>query len=437
MKYKFITGIILIPLLAYGLYYGITFARIGAAYNAKMVCSCIFISGRSQESIEKEDLYNIPFARQSVDPVKKTVTSSIYGIRKKAIYRPGLGCTIVNSVDENTLQNQWNNIAFSKINDFEFPIDTSVSAEVVQKLNWVFDSVFHEFDSNRIKRSRAALVVHDGRLVAERYAPGISASTPLIGWSMTKSITNAMVGLLIQDGKLTLDKNNLFPHWQSDERKNITLDQLLRMCSGLAFEENYARISDATRMLFSEFSASSYASQQKLAYPVGTKWYYSSGTSNILQLLIANTIKDQMTYLAYPHQRLFNVLGMKSAVLEPDASGIYVGSSYMFATARDWAKFGQLYINDGIWAGERILPQGWIKYSSTVTPLSDGEYAAHFWTYPRKSGLPDDTILMDGFEGQLVLIIPSKKLVIVRLGCTPKSENFDGIRFFKQIGDLF
>ena len=335
------------------------------------------------------------------------------------------------------LRNEWNNVVCVKQNEFEFPVDTSVSAEIVQKINLVFDSVFHEFDPHRIKRTRATLVVHDGRLIAERYAPGISASTPLIGWSMTKSITNAMVGLLIQDGKLTLDKNNIFPHWQSDERKNITMDHLLRMCSGLAFEENYTRVSNATRMLFSEFSAGSYASLQKLAYPVGTKWYYSSGTSTILQSLISNTINDQITYLGYPHQRLFNVLGMKSAVLEPDASGIYVGSSYMFATARDWAKFGQLYINDGIWAGERILPEGWVTYSSTLTPSSDGEYAAHFWTYPRKSGLPDDSFLMDGFEGQLVLIIPSKKLVIVRLGCTPKSENFDGVHFFKQISDLF
>jgi CubicO group peptidase (beta-lactamase class C family) len=128
---------------------------------------------------------------------------------------------------------------------------------------------------------------------------------------------------------------------------------------------------------------------------------------------------------------------MKSAVLEPDESGIYVGSSFMFATARDWAKFGQLYINDGVWLGRRILPEGWVRYSSAVTPASEGEYAAHFWTYPRKSRLPDDSFLMDGYEGQLVLIVPSKKLVIVRLGCTPKSENFNSINYFKGICDLF
>jgi CubicO group peptidase (beta-lactamase class C family) len=437
MKRKYFISFALTGLLIYGIQYTVTFARIGAAYNAKMACSCLFISGRSLESIEKEDLYTIPFARQTVDTENKIVTSSIYGIRKKAIFRPGLGCTIVNKSDENTLRNQWPAEDFSKSIGFEFPIDTALTAEVIQNIKAVFDTAFHEYDPTKIKRTRAALVVHDGKLIAERYAPGITAFTPLIGWSMTKSVTNAMIGILIQDGKLALDKNNLFPHWQSDDRKNITLDHLLRMSSGLTFNENYNAVSNATKMLFLEFSAGLYASNQKLAYPIDSKWSYSSGTSNILQSLISNTIKDHKAYLAFPHQRLFDVLGMKSAVLEPDASGTYVGSSYMFATARDWAKFGQLYINDGLWFGQRILPEGWVRYSSTVTPASDGEYAAHFWTYPRKSGLPDDSFLMDGFEGQLVLIVPSKKLLLLRLGCTPKSENFDGIKFFKSISDLF
>lgn len=437
MKLKYFLYPALILLCFYGIQYGVAFARIGAAYNAKITCSCIFVSGRSLESIEKEDLYTIPFARQTVDPENKTVTSSIYGISKKAVFRPGMGCTLAPNSDEIDLRDQWKNTDFGKLNEFDFPADTEVTSVVIQKINAVFDSAFYENDSSKIKRTRATVVVHNGKLIAERYAPGITAMTPLIGWSMTKSVTNAMIGILVHDGKLSLDKNNLIPDWQYDDRKNITIDHLLRMSSGLAFEENYTRVSNATRMLFSETGAGLYASKQKPAYPIDTKWNYSSGTSNILQLIISNTINDPAAYLRFPHQRLFNKIGMKSAVLEPDANGIYVGSSFMFATARDWAKFGQLYINDGVWLGQRILPEGWVRYSSTVTPASDGEYAAHFWTYPRKSGLPGDSFLMDGYEGQLVLIIPSKKLVLVRMGCTPKSENFNGMKFFKDISDLF
>lgn len=254
---------------------------------------------------------------------------------------------------------------------------------------------------------------------------------------MTKSVTNAMVGLLVKDGKLDVTKPTPITEWANDNRKLITLDNLLRMSSGLKFEEVYSGISDATKMLFSKAGAGQYAIQSPIEGPPATKWYYSSGTSNILQEIIRRQCKTHAEYLNFPHQRLFQKLGMNTAHLEPDASGTFVGSSFMYASARDWAKFGQLYAQDGIWKGERLLPEGWVAYSSRETPHSDGRYAAQFWTYIRKEGLPADSFTMNGFEGQFVLIIPSKQLVAVRLGCSPEEKYFNEVRFFKEIAAAF
>ncbi|MEP7268080.1 MAG: serine hydrolase [Saprospiraceae bacterium] len=437
MKIKYLISLALLIALIYGLNYGITYAHIGAAYNAKMACSCVFVSGRSLESVEKEDLYAIPFARQTVDQEHKTVTSSIYGISKTAIFRPGLGCTIENDKSEKELTTQWQGIDLSLGSDLELPIDTAVNQSTLSQINKTFDWAFDDSDTSHIVRTRAALVLHNGEVVAERYAHGFNQNTPLMGWSMTKSVTNAMIGILVQDHKLDIHKTGIVKEWLHDDRKNITIDHLLRMSSGLDFEEVYTKVSDATKMLFLECGAGSFAMHSKAKYAPDTKWYYSSGATNILQEIIKRSFTNTQDYIKFPHERLFDKLGMQSAIMEPDACGTYVGSSYMFATARDWAKFGQLYLDDGLHNGERILPEGWVKYSSTVTPASDGEYAAHFWTGLRKKGLSGDCFMMDGFEGQYVLIIPSKKLVIVRLGCTPAPHHFDMGKFSKEIVDLF
>jgi CubicO group peptidase (beta-lactamase class C family) len=435
MKWKHGLGLALLIPLVYGIRYGYQYAQIGAAYNAKMTCSCLFISGRPLESIESEDLYAIPFASQTVDYEHKMVTSSIYGIRKKAFFRPGLGCTIINN-DIDAIKASAHDFQPPLINTESLEVETVLADSIHNSIQQTFDWAFTDIDTLRPVRTRAAMVLYDGKLVAERYAPGIGPETALIGWSMTKSITNALIGILVQDQRLQLHQQNLFSEW-SDNRRQISLDQLLRMSSGLDFEENYSKVSDATRMLFSKPGAGHFALQSRLAHPPDSHWNYSSGTSNILQVLIRRQFPDSKSYLEFPHRRLFSKLGLTSAIMEPDADGIYVGSSYMFASARDWAILGQLFLQDGLWKGEQILPPGWAAYSSTVTPASDGEYGAHFWTYPRKSGLPADTYLMDGFEGQHVVIIPSQKLVIVRLGCTPGNAEFDSIRFFKEISDLF
>jgi len=422
--------------LLYAGNYARQYALIGAAYNAKTVCSCVFVAGRSQEVVEKEELYAVPFGKQSVDNEAQTVTASIFGlVSKTAIYRPKLGCTLLNEATAEALRQQ-PTIALAApqaeaLNDSVLP---KTQQETLQKtLDWAFA----EPDPAHPVRTRGVLVLHHGRVVAEQYAKGFDKNTPQMGWSMTKSITNAMIGMLVKDGKLDVNKPAPVTEWKDDNRKAITLDNLLRMSSGLRFEENYGSISDATKMLFGVAGAGKYALGSPVEARPATKWYYSSGTSNILQEIARQQFKTHGDYLNFPHQRLFQKLGMATATLEPDASGTYVGSSYMYASARDWAKFGQLYVQDGLWKGERILPEGWVKYSSAETAHSDGDYAAQFWTYVRKSGLPADAFSMNGFEGQYVLIVPSKQLVVVRLGCSSNEQYFDEKRFLKEIAAAF
>ncbi|MES2795646.1 MAG: serine hydrolase [Bacteroidota bacterium] len=421
---------IILGILVYVVDFGIKYAYIGSSYDAKIVCSCTFVSGRDWESIKSEDLYAVPFATIEIDKKEQAVTSNIYGFAKtKAIYRPGLGCTLVNEMEESEIRKQ--KLGEYKPMPTEMNIEKGVGIDSVNLQKSIAEE-FTETDPKNVKRTRAIVILQNGKLIAEKYASSITAATPLLGWSMTKSVTNAMIGLMVKDGKLDIKKPAPIPEWQNDDRKKITIDHLLRMSSGLDFEENYAEPSDATQMLFRKKGAGAYAMQSKSKYAPDEMWYYSSGTTNILQEIIRRKFNNIADYQSFPHKRLFQKIGMNSAVLEPDASGTYVGSSFMYATARDWAKFGQLYLQDGIWNGERILPEGWVKYSSTETPNSHGQYAAQFWLYPKENNLPSDLFQANGFEGQFVTIIPSKKLVIVRLGCTP-GEGYDHVKFVGNI----
>ncbi len=433
---------IFLAALAYGINFAIQYVYIGSAYDAKMVCSCTFVSKRDFESIKNEDLYAVPFATINIDKKEQSVTSNIYGFAEtKAIFRPDLGCTLVNEMEEAEIRKEASPVKHSEgISESEIENSAEINAETKSSElanspfgGWAaINEAFTETDPKKIKRTRAIVVLQNGKIIAEKYAPNISKDTPLLGWSMTKSVTSTMIGILVKEGKLDIKKPAPIKEWQDDERKNITIDHLIRMSSGLDFEENYAQPSDATEMLFRSKNAGLIAIQSKAKYKPDKVWYYSSGTSNILQEIIRRQFPNLAEYQAFPHRKLFEKLGMHSAVLEPDASGTFVGSSFMFATARDWAKFGQLYLQDGLWNGERILPEGWVKYSSTETPNSKGQYAAHFWLYHNDNQYPSDVYHAIGFEGQYVTIVPSKKLVIVRLGCTP-GDNFDHVKLVKEV----
>ena len=314
-------------------------------------------------------------------------------------------------------------------NDLVWKPAQSTAAFDSQKLTDAIHREFSEPDKDHLRRTRAVLIAYEGRLISERYAPGISSDTPLQGWSATKSVINALSGILVKQGRLHRKRGNLVPEWsdRKDPRSEITLDQMLRMSSGLEFDETAgALVTDLTQMLLGEQDASAFALAKPLQHAPNSHWYYSSGTSNIISRILRNAAGGaaHLTNLAY--SELFEPLGIAKAIIEPDASGNLIGSSFMYATAREWATFGQLYLQDGKWNGRRILPEGWVKYSSTPTPTAPkGEYGAHFWTnggakskqedrpFPK---LPGDLFYASGYKGQRVIIIPSHKLVIVRLG---------------------
>jgi hypothetical protein len=431
-------------------------APIATAYAAKRLCSCIFISHREPTAVLQEELKPYGYVHLDIDYGRKKVTGSILGVAKRtAVYRDGLGCTLAMGVGEDELRSQA--AGFKPVRSDRRnqpwpegdrvqgnPLPAAIDA---QKLKNVMDRAFAEPDPAKPRRTRAVIVLYDGRIIAERYAAGFTQEAPQLGWSMTKSVTNALVGVLVKEGKLRLKDPAPVPEWRSpgDPRAAITLDELMRMSSGLRFKENYKNPrSDAIRMLLAEPDAGAYAAEKPLEVPPNSRWSYSSGTTNIISRIVRQSVGGSLSdYFAFAHRALFDRVGMASAVIEPDPSGTFVGSSFMYATPRDWARFGLLYHNDGVWKNERILPEGWVKYSTTPTPNAPkGEYGAQFWLNAGRSGQPEDRWMpkvppdmysLRGFEGQYVAIIPSKKLVAVRLGLSVVEKAWDQEQFIADI----
>ena len=276
-------------------------------------------------------------------------------------------------------------------------------------------------------------MVDHGRIVAERYATGFSATTPLLGWSMAKSVVAGLVGMLVKDGRLALDQPAGWPA-PGGGREHIRIADLLAMSSGLRFNEGYGAVSDITRMLYLQPDMAGFARAQPLVHPAGEFWSYSSGSANILSRIVQDA--GGALGAAYPTERLFKPLGMTSAVIETDEDGTLVGSSYMYATARDWARYGQFLLQDGVWRGREFLPRGYVAVMASPVAASGGQYGhglVWLWgsdahtpgTNPDSSfGIPADTFWMEGHDGQSTAIIRSRELVIVRLGLTPARTHY-------------
>jgi len=308
-------------------------------------------------------------------------------------------------------------------------------------------------DNGPLAETFAVLVVHRGRIVAERYQGAlehfdrpptpVTPETPLLSWSMAKSVLHAVVGLLVGDGRLDLDAPAAVPEWaeRTDPRHAITLRQLLAMRDGLAFVEDYVddRISDVMQMLFGGGQADTahFAADRPLAASPGTRFNYSSGTSNIISGVLARTLGPGEPYARFLHSRLFAPIGMKSADPEFDEAGTWVASTYLRATARDYARFGLLYLRDGMWDGVRLLPPGWVDDARTWTsidPDDDNPYGAHWY------GVAGDTLgtfRAAGYEGQSITICPSLDLVVVRLGKTPLERKANLVPWRAAMVDAF
>lgn len=438
---RIVLGVVVVLAVITVLVGGLYLSRIitvGAGRAAKLLCSNVFVSRRTAEAVLQEELADMASVITiDVDGDQQQVTVTLGPVERRAIYRQGLGCTMIPG-DGDALGNPIV-IEAAPLPDGLWPEGNLVSLDELPtevdraRLAAALDNAFAEPDLDHPVNARAVVVVYNGHIIAERYAPGFAADTPLISWSMAKSVTNALVGVLVREGRLSLDGSAPVPEWSdpSDPRHAITLDQLLRMSSGLEFEEEYSALADVSVMLFNTHNMAAYAASKPLETDPGAAWHYSSGTSNIISRIVCDAVGPGQDCLAFPRHALFDPIGMRSAVFEPDASGTPVGSSYVYATARDWARFGLLYLQDGVWDGERILPPGWVAYTTTPTPGSEGRYGAHWWLKKgdpadwRWSDFPDDLFLASGYDGQFVVLIPSRGLVIVRLGFTPDPEAWD------------
>ncbi|MBL7886312.1 MAG: serine hydrolase [Flavobacterium sp.] len=408
-----------------------------SGFASKSVASGHFLDNRSLETIQQgdNDIDKVDWATNEIDDNGRFATASVHGLKeRKAIYREGLGATLIN--DDFDVTKPYlvpkrtqikNNLPFPYGNNE--PIDTVFSNVDYEKLNAVVANAF-DAKGKKDKRTRSILVIYKDKIIAEKYADGFTKKSRILGWSMTKSLTGTFFGILEKQGKIDIMKPAPIAEWKNDERAKITINDLLHMNSGLEWEEDYGKISDVTKMLFiAEDMTQSQINKPLVGKPNNT-WNYSSGTTNLLSGILRKQFKTHQEYLDFWYSSLFDKIGMHSTLVEVDMKGNFVGSSYGWATTRDWAKFGLLYLHKGNWNGEQLFDESWSKYVSTPTNTSNGQYGAQFWLNAggRFPNAPKDMYYASGYQGQMVAIFPSHDLVIVRMGLKEDPEfDFNGL----------
>lgn len=404
-----------------------TLLPIITGYAAKNLCSAVFVSERSQEEVENLDLNFsfISYVKSNVDTVKKTVTSKFLWGKSTAVYRDGFGVTLLQDKEVDDIKY----IVFPEIkpgfdgDTIMWPLGNilpdSLTGADMAALGSVADKLVNEGAYGGT--AFAFIVTHRGIPVAEAYKSGMNRDTRLLSWSVAKSVTNALVGLAVKDGIMDIKNSDLLEEWSGDDRKNITIENLMHMQSGLEWNEDYGNRSDVTVMLHCMPDFAEYAYSMPLEYEPGSHWYYSSGSTNILSYILRQCFEDDDEYYSYPHEKLFYKIGITDAIFETDESGTLVGSSYLYMTARDYARFALLYLNDGIFNGERILPEGWVDYTVSPAPASGGEYGSFFWlnTNGYIESAPGEMFMCRGHDGQRIFILPSHDLAVVVLGYSP------------------
>jgi CubicO group peptidase (beta-lactamase class C family) len=424
--------------------------RIGANYAAKIVCSNVFLAGRDPNDVLRSDVQApggalLRLMRVSVDRQQHVVRAALLGFIGDglALARPDTGCAAIPD----------GNLDFARQLGARAALGASATtAAATADAAWPDgDSVTTHPELDHVLTDdalagpgmRAIVVVDHGHIVAERYGAGFSATTPLLGWSMAKTVIAGLVGILIKDGRLTLDQAGFWPKAAGDDRARIRIADLLAMSSGLRFDEGYGAVSDITRMLYLQPDMPGFAHAQPLEHPPGEHWSYSSGSANILSRIVQDAAGP--VGANYARDKLFNPLGMASATLETDEDGTLVGSSYMFATARDWARYGLFLMQGGVWHGQELLPPGYLAMMATPVASSGGHYGHGLvWLWASDGqvpgqnpdgefGIPADTLWMMGHDGQSTAIIASRGVVVVRLGLTPAFDHYQPEPLIKAV----
>lgn len=408
--------------------------RVATGFVAQTVCANIFVSGFDPQTVYAETTDRAGIRRlrwvlgYRLDRTGKTVDALVAGLfGSRAVFHDGFGCVLVHGPNEPYLLK-------SDIDALKTPKSPPLLPEIAgtaivepsdPRLKTALDHAFEEPAAPPFRRTKAVVVVHEGTVIAERYADGIGIDTPLLGFSMTKSVVNALIGLLTQQGNISPSFPAPIPEWRgaADPRREIDVEHLLRMTTGLALDETNSGFDVSSQMVYLHNDMAGLAVKAAMIAPPGKRWAYSSPTTQLLARIIRDITGGPEQTLAFAWRELFNPLGMRNVTLQFDGTGTLQGSSSMLASARDWARFGLLYLNDGMIGGRRMLHEDWVDFSAAAT--LDTDYGAGFWTNRSEHehakarvrlGMPRDAYFASGDLGQRVVILPSQHLVIVRLG---------------------
>jgi CubicO group peptidase (beta-lactamase class C family) len=429
-------------------------------FASHQLCSATFVAGLDSAQYYNEAIRPKlgpvgALLRYEVDRERQEVRTSLAGlVHSRAVYDGAFGCRVLHPGPEARF--------FQGEADDHQPAVSSptpltgpgIVAPVNARLSEALDHAFAESESGPRRLTKAVVILHRGHVAGERYAPGVTPATPLIGWSMTKSVTNALLGILVRNGTLDMKRPAPIAEWSTpaDPRQPITPDQLLRMVSGIGCGESlhtgFTTLFDAdTQMEFDMADQSAFAANASLRAKPGSEWRYTNCNFVLLSRIIRNMAGgDANSARKFIARELFEPLGFERATLEYDSAGVPLGSIHLWASARDWARFGLLYLRDGVAENKRrILPEGWIDYSAQLTPQSGDEYGygAGFWTQRANSaaareriaaGMPADSFMAIGSQGQYMIVIPSRDVVIVKIGWayTPNDDRVAAERLVKE-----
>lgn len=404
--------------------------RVAAGMSAHNLCSAIFVAGLDpgmtfREQVQPQLGPAKSLVNYRIDYADRSVEASFAHLRHaRARYTEGYGCRLEFPTNGPAPAPRSASPAAAAPDDFLSPPPAGTSDPPYAQ---ALERVFAEKPNEPAKNVKAVVVVKDGHLIAERYAPGFGPETPILSYSVAKSFTNALLGLLVLQGRLRVDQPAGAPEWRTpgDPRGRITIEDLLRMRSGLDASENDSGFDAVSRMEFVEDDMAGFAARHPLKRRPGTDWEYTSANTLILDRLIGDTVGGGAAGLRdFARRELFAPLHLADVTMEIDGTGVFVGSTYVFASARDYARFGELYLNDGVApGGRRILPEGWVGWSRRSTLGTP--YGAGFWTNDGPSrdarlrvkyGFPKDGFYASGNLGQRIYIIPSQRLVIARFG---------------------
>jgi CubicO group peptidase (beta-lactamase class C family) len=417
--------------------------RVATEFIAHTLCSATFVSNLDPDQVYREALRPTPGIRllnrgirYNVDKLRKEVSVDfLRNFDGYAVFRGETGCIVAHEGEyiPPIMDPARNEQIAAILPDIAGP---EVVAPKNEKLKAALDHAFAEPDRGPRRWTKAVVVLHNGKIIAERYAPEIGVDTRLPGYSMSKSVVNAFVGILVRQGKLKTDGPAPVGEWKeaSDPRHAISIENLMRMTSGLDLDETNTGFDPSSQILSLEGNMAEAAARAPLKALPGMRWHYSSPSTLILSRIVKNALGPPENVEQFARRELFGPLGMTTMTLEFDGAGTPVGSTFFFGSARDWARFGQLFLLDGMVEGKRILPEGWVNWSAAPTVEANVGYGAGFWTNRGdsrgaqarvKMGFPSDSFMASGSLGQRIMIVPSANLVVVRMGFSQDHPNFD------------